>query len=637
MTTQQRLSAFLVSFSVAAIAVGGDLSPPPGAIAPTMKAIDAIEPRVCINELPPAPDAVHFITAPGVYYLVADIIGAPGQHGILVDADDVSIDLNGFIIQGVPGSLDGVHVNAGANRRFGIGIGTPSSPLGASRSAIRDFDGDGVHAAGVSGFSMTGVALENNTGDGADVTVACNEEMDTPVVFNKITSQLNGGNGIIVQNTIVGGGARGGVYCSVKLDCIDMTVCMNGLDGIHIENLPSVQIQGVQCLGNGGDGVSATVTARTAGEGFFDIAFSRANNNGGHGVSVIGVPNAAGSPSSDKCYAADTTACGNGLDGFHAEDLVGASFVRCSSAKNSGAGYFKVYQPGQPIFGNILFDGSSATENGLEGAALSLPANSSFLVKAHDSSFNANGVLLIAAGLDIGSSGGVPDPAASSVLDVQLDGVTTSQNSGEGLLFKARHDAMMATIQNCRAIANERSGVDIGSDEGAGVQFDVAARFDDLFCSANGEDGARIAGTASVENSDFSNNTGSGLAISGFPGTGAAHCRNVSTDRNGADGLSISGALGGDVSACRANGNTGAGISVGGGGVPGADPSSGLKIDECFASFNGIGIAVSGENFVLRCGGSHNILANLSFDLDVFAGPSVVSPVWTECKPYAWT
>jgi parallel beta-helix repeat protein len=79
-----------------------------------------------INSLP------YTITQPGFYYLASNLTGPPGQHGITVSADNVTIDLMGFSITG-PGttgpergiSMTGktnVEIRNGTIRNFHYGI-----------------------------------------------------------------------------------------------------------------------------------------------------------------------------------------------------------------------------------------------------------------------------------------------------------------------------------------------------------------------------------------------------------------------------------------------------------------------------------------------------------------------------------
>jgi parallel beta-helix repeat protein len=89
----------------------GALTPPAGAPAPVMKSLDQIEARIPLNTLPGATNAVHVISQPGNYYLTANVVGSAGKNGILINAHNVNIDLNGYTILGSGvGSLDGIAV-----------------------------------------------------------------------------------------------------------------------------------------------------------------------------------------------------------------------------------------------------------------------------------------------------------------------------------------------------------------------------------------------------------------------------------------------------------------------------------------------------------------------------------------------
>src|SRR5438309_7234897 len=73
----------------------GNLTPP-GPPAPSMKTLAQIEPRVAIGSIP------FNITAPGSYYLTTNLTGVAAKSGILIAADDVTLDLNGFALVGIP-------------------------------------------------------------------------------------------------------------------------------------------------------------------------------------------------------------------------------------------------------------------------------------------------------------------------------------------------------------------------------------------------------------------------------------------------------------------------------------------------------------------------------------------------------
>ena len=88
----------------------GPLDPPAGPVASTGR----FGPRTEVNEAntPGGSSSLFRITQPGSYYLGGNITGVAGKNGIEIDADEVTLDLNGFALLGVAGSLDGVIAQA---------------------------------------------------------------------------------------------------------------------------------------------------------------------------------------------------------------------------------------------------------------------------------------------------------------------------------------------------------------------------------------------------------------------------------------------------------------------------------------------------------------------------------------------
>jgi len=113
-------------------ACAGDLTPPAGAVEPTMKPLLALRPgeTVSAEAFPGDADSLIRITEPGVYVLTGDLFGVAGKHGIEIDADNVTIIGNGFELTGTGGSLSGINVD-GAHSNIRV-VGLSVSLWGAA-------------------------------------------------------------------------------------------------------------------------------------------------------------------------------------------------------------------------------------------------------------------------------------------------------------------------------------------------------------------------------------------------------------------------------------------------------------------------------------------------------------------------
>lgn len=148
-------AAGLAGFAaLARSAKAGPLDPPPGPVAPTGKTIGSIEPRVDIATLPGSGAAVHVISQPGSYYLSSNIDVPSGKNGLHVTASNVTIDLNGFAILGVDGSVNGIRLNPDNNKQI--------RNITILNGFIHNFDNDGVNAAeACAGLRCDGVCVRD--------------------------------------------------------------------------------------------------------------------------------------------------------------------------------------------------------------------------------------------------------------------------------------------------------------------------------------------------------------------------------------------------------------------------------------------------------------------------------------------
>jgi parallel beta-helix repeat protein len=285
----------------------GDLDPPPGPVMPTMKTLSEIEPRVAISALP------FVVSSPGSYYLTGNLTGVGGQNGITIAASDVTLDLNGFQLAGVAGSLSGIAVLEG---QINIAI---------RNGTIRGWGGAGLDGSLTHNCQLHLLQAYGNGGDGLYVNqgstvVAC-------------LARANGLNGVIAGNG------------STVRDCAARD---NGGDGIQTGGGSAL----VSCAGrgNGDDGIQA-------GSGSAVMACTATSNdddgiNAGIGSTVTG-----------------SAASENGEDGIQVGD--GSTVRACTSSLNVGDGI--QVTSGCHVVGNTC--DSNGAENGAAGVRATAARN----------------------------------------------------------------------------------------------------------------------------------------------------------------------------------------------------------------------------------------------------------------------
>ncbi|MEL6329149.1 MAG: NosD domain-containing protein [Planctomycetota bacterium] len=149
-----RIIAVLALTATTTPLLAGPITPPAGAVTSTGKTTDQIEPRAIINAQNTPGDAnnTFIISQPGSYYLTGDITGESGKNGIRITANDVTIDLNGFTVRGMPAAGDGI-VTASADG------------LNLKNGRITDWGGSGVFNNGKN-CTYTDLIASNNTNFG---------------------------------------------------------------------------------------------------------------------------------------------------------------------------------------------------------------------------------------------------------------------------------------------------------------------------------------------------------------------------------------------------------------------------------------------------------------------------------------
>jgi parallel beta-helix repeat protein len=234
-----------------------------------------------VNSLPGDGDAVFVISQPGSYCLSDNVAGVSGKNGIRIDADNVTLDLAGFAMLGVSGSLSGIFINT----HFHI--------------AIRNGSISGWGGAGLEG---TAGALARIDDLRADVNVGNGIVINSGSQVNNCIAFQNGGVGIAVSNNVL------------------VTGCVTSFNGGHGFGLGTAcTIKSCLSFGNTGAGIS------TGGVNYLTVIDCNANSNTGGGIAALA-----------RAFITSSTAEGNGVVGI---SVGGSSTVsNCHASGNTGAG-----------------------------------------------------------------------------------------------------------------------------------------------------------------------------------------------------------------------------------------------------------------------------------------------------------
>ncbi len=280
----RRIAAFTLLALGLATAFAGPLNPPAGPVAPT----PGPEPRIAINatNTPGDTDSLFKITQPGSYYLTGNITGVANKHGIEIATPGVTIDLSGFQLVGVPGSLTGIIANAEL----------PTSNLAVMNGHVRNWGIIGVDVSANSfatGSRVHAVHAHANTNIGIVVGPRS--------IVSECTSVENGASGF--------GSGSGSVF-------IGCTASGNLSNGFTANTGGTFQT--CTAFGNTSNGFSVSNDANLIG--------CTASQNTGHGINI------ANGGSISNCVASQ-----NDLNGFFVGS--GCTVTGCSALNNDQHGF----------------------------------------------------------------------------------------------------------------------------------------------------------------------------------------------------------------------------------------------------------------------------------------------------------
>lgn len=236
-----------VAFLPVKLAAQGSLNPP-GAPAPTMKSLDQIEPRTPVDatHTPGNLLASFIISQPGSYYLTNNLTGESGKRGIEIDVGNVTLDLNGFTLQGVSGSANGVYFAYAADNNVTVRNGT-----------ICGWGGGGIYHLARNGVFEQLVVATNLTG----ITCGDSSQIRGCTITDNVQSGIYaiGAGNLIFKNDCAGNNTQnsssaGGIYVVGNRNRIEGNhVSGSGPSGygIYVGGTTNIVVQNSVLGGNG--------------------------------------------------------------------------------------------------------------------------------------------------------------------------------------------------------------------------------------------------------------------------------------------------------------------------------------------------------------------------------------------------
>lgn len=474
------LSAALV-VSAAAYLNAGDIDPPGGPIAPTMKTLTDVEPRIALSqETTPGDGQYTFvIDSPGSYYLTGNMsVSGIGRGAIRINEPQVTLDLNGFKIEGI------------GDTGSAIVVATGRSWVRISNGVVEDFRQAAIQIPGGAGHIVEGVRMFRNDGGGIDASSATVTVRDCN--FSQGDFGMRVGEQSVVQNCQVEVVSFEGISTGPH-SLVEGCHVAGGSAGIAVHTGSVVRNSTARSSATGilGNGFGVVVESSAAEDCTNGISLTNGSTVLGstaRGNSAIGIRVGTGS------VVTSSTAFENGGNGVETQT---SGVVRgVSSYNNGGSGI--VCGDGSSISDSVVFGSDAGDAAGVVIGRGSSVSNTVSRENAGDGFY-----------VDIGSSVnnctargnggyGFTILSGSTVVD------STARTSGQSGFYAA---GVGVTIDRCTAHANTEHGIFAGSGS---VIRNCTARANGL----NGDgDGINVFGSDTLIEGNNCNGNDRGIVV----------------------------------------------------------------------------------------------------------------------------
>jgi hypothetical protein len=627
-----------------------------------------IEPRIPVSasSTPGDERALFRITRAGSYYLTAAVTGVEGKSGIDISAAGITLDLMGFSITGVTGSLDGilttgeaanVTIRGGAVSgwgRNGLNLAVASDVV--CREVAASANGSNGFRCGARAFIVECSAHSNadigiQAGDGSSILACAAQD-------NGRYGMLLGRDGA-VRDCVARGNHGYGVSAGQGCTITACTATGNETAGLRTEEGSTVAVctasfnQDAGIMAGQGSSISNCTVSGNSGDGVLAgdgvaVTGCTLQENGGSGIGAHNRTRLTGNLCEGNVGAgirvsgSDNTIEANSLivGGIGLEIRAAGNAVAANTVRGNRDNY-------DIVSGNQLAIVLSQIPESIDWpAAVSLAGSLTGVSGSNGITINSSDVTIDLAGHAlIGVSGSL------NGIQVTPDGTADRTNvcvgngaiRGWGQSGVNARDAKNGLFRDLRLLANGKSSAHAGLDCGAGSVV--------VGCTAmsNGGDGIECGPGSAISGCTAGSNKGTGIIASGIVhtctsvgntglgislGSGGV-VRECVVQTNGSDGITLSDHCSSVGNNC--TGNNGAGIR--------AKPSGQFtRIEANHVTGNKVGIQVESQiNLIIRNSAAHNgdftgtdpaTLVNYDIDSGNHAGPVSFGSLDEDSNPH---